>query len=102
MIRVWRAYNVVEATHLRNVLESAGIRAILRNENLIRLAGEVPFDQTWPEVWIMDDAQATEAFTLLQEVRRPQHRQPAWTCPRCGEWLEGQFTSCWNCASVRP
>lgn len=101
MIRVWRAYNVVEATHFRNVLESAGIRAFLRNENLIRLAGEVPFDQTWPEVWIVDDAQATEALTLLQEVRRPRHLQPAWICPQCGEWLEGQFTSCWNCGRDR-
>jgi hypothetical protein len=102
MTRVWRAFNVVEASHLRNVLESAGIRAFLRNENLVRLAGEVPFDQTWPEVWILDDAKAAEAFALLQEVQRPQWQQPAWSCPHCGQWLEGQFTSCWNCGSDRP
>ena len=86
-MRVWRAYNVVEATHLRNVLESAGISAILRNENLIRVAGEVPFDQTWPEVWIIDDAQAAEAFALLQDLRRPRYA-PGWTCPQCNESLD--------------
>jgi hypothetical protein len=102
VIRIWRAYNVVEATHLRNVLESAGIHAFLRNENLIRIAGEVPFDQTWPEVWIFDDAQAAAALELVQKVQRPRHGQAAWTCGTCGEWLDGQFTACWNCGSDKP
>lgn len=101
MTRVGRAQNAVEATHLRNVLESAGIQAFLRNENLIRLAGEVPFDQTWPEVWIVDDTQAADAIALLREIRRPRHAGPGWTCIRCGEWLEGQFTACWNCGSEK-
>ena len=100
MIRVWRAFNVVEATHLRNVLEVAGIPAILRNENLIRVAGEVPFDQTWPEVWILDNAQAAEAEALLQELRRPRYA-PGWACPHCQESIEGQFTACWKCGTQR-
>ncbi len=100
MKRIWRAYHVVEAMHLRNVLEAAGIPAILRNENLIRVAGEVPFDQAWPEVWILDDAQAGEAGVLLQEVRRPRYA-PGWTCRQCSESLEGQFTTCWNCGTDR-
>jgi len=100
-MRVWRAQHVVEAMHLRNVLSSAGIESFLRNENLIRLAGEIPFDQTWPEVWIIDDAQAAEAIALLQDVRRPRHA-PGWTCPQCNEWLDGQFTGCWNCGTEKP
>lgn len=101
MIRVWRAFNVVEASHLRNALEAAGIPAILRNENLIRVAGEVPFDQTWPEVWILDHAQAAEAGALLQELQRPRYA-PGWVCAQCRESIEGQFTACWNCRTERP
>ena len=101
MIRVWRAHNVVEATHLCNVLESAGIRAFLRNENLSRVAGEVPFDQTWPEVWIFDDTQAAAAQQWIDQIRRPRYA-PGWTCAHCNEWLEGQFTACWNCGTDQP
>jgi hypothetical protein len=25
-----------------------------------------------------------------------------WSCPGCGETLEGQFTECWNCGAARP
>ncbi len=101
MKRIWRAYHVVEAMHLRNVLEAAGIPAILRNENLIRVAGEVPFDQAWPEVWILDDSHAAPAAALIHELRHPPYA-PGWTCLRCQESLEGQFTTCWNCGTDRP
>ena len=100
MTRVWRAYDLVEATHLRNVLDAAGIRAFLRNEHLLRVAGEVPFDQTWPEVWIADDSQALEAHGLIRAIRRPQYA-PGWICAQCNEWLEGQFSACWKCGTER-
>ena len=100
MIRVWRALDLVEATHLRDVLESADIPAFLRNENLMRVAGEVPFDQAWPEVWIADDAQAAEARALIHEIRRPRYA-PGWTCAQCKESLEGQFSACWKCGAER-
>ena len=100
MIRVWRAYDLIEATHLRNVLDAAGMPAFLRNENLMRVAGEVPFDQAWPEVWIADDTQLDEARDLIREIRRPQYA-PSWTCGQCNEWLEGQFSACWNCGAER-
>jgi len=24
-----------------------------------------------------------------------------WTCPRCGEWIEPEFDSCWQCGTAR-
>ena len=97
MMRLYRAQHLVEASHIMNLLNSASIHAFLRNENLVRLSGEVPFDQTWPEVWIEDDAKAGEARALIAETRVSQRYAPAWTCAACGEWLEGQFSACWKC-----
>lgn len=97
MMRLYRAQHLVEASHIKNLLDSASIHAFLRNENLVRLSGEVPFDQTWPEVWIEDDAKAGEARALIAETRVSQRYAPAWTCAACGEWLEGQFSACWKC-----
>lgn len=101
MLRVYRAQHLVEASHLKNLLDSAGIRAFLRNENLVRLAGEVPFDQTWPEVWIEDEREAAAALELIRAARAAPRHAPAWTCPACGEWLEGQFSACWRCGTER-
>ena len=27
--------------------------------------------------------------------------QETWVCPKCKEQMEGQFTVCWNCGTVR-
>lgn len=101
MMRLYRAQHLVEASHIKNLLDSAGIRAFLRNENLVRLSGEVPFDQTWPEVWIEDEAQATTARSILENVRQANRDAPAWFCTQCGERLEGQFSACWKCGTER-
>ncbi len=103
MIRLIRARHLVEASHLRNLLDSAGIATLLRNENLARLAGEIPFDQCWPEIWLEDASDLERARALLADLRRDAWRQhPAWTCRHCNEWLEGQFTACWACGAQRP
>ena len=101
MMRLYRAQHLVEASHIKNLLDSAGIRAFLRNENLVRLAGEVPFDQTWPEVWIEDDAQAATARDILEDLRQANRYAPAWSCAQCGEGIEGQFSACWKCGTER-
>lgn len=103
MKRLYRAGHIVEATHLQSLLESARIDAFLRNENMMRVAGEVPFDQCWPEVWIRDERDDALAQQILADfTSRKRHRGPAWSCPGCNEWLEGQFTACWNCGTARP
>ncbi len=103
MRRLYRAANMVEAMHLKSLLDSARIDNFLRNENMMRVAGEVPFDQCWPEVWIREEDDRKMAEEILG-VFRNRHRQrgPAWSCPQCNEWLEGQFTACWQCGAQRP
>jgi len=103
MKRLYRAAHLIEATHLKTLLDSAGIDTFLRNEFLIRVAGEIPFDQCQPEVWIKDLRDEPVAQQILEDFSgRKRNRGPAWTCPNCREWLEGQFTACWNCGAERP
>jgi Putative prokaryotic signal transducing protein len=103
MIRLVRARHLVEASHLKNLLDSAGIPTLLRNEHLVRLAGEVPFDQCWPELWVENPRDLERARALLATLKREAaHHPPAWTCRHCDEWLEGQFTACWHCGAQKP
>ena len=64
------------------------------------IAGEVPPDQTLPELWVMDDHQLERARALLHELRNPQPRR--WVCAGCGELVEGPFEQCWNCGAAMP
>lgn len=103
MKRLYRAADLIEATHLKTLLDSAGLDTLLRNENMARVAGEVPFIECWPEVWLRDERDEPLARQILDDFKnRRRNHGPAWTCANCKEWLEGQFTACWNCGANKP
>ncbi len=84
--------------HARNILESAGIECLLKNEFLSGGVGELPPNECWPEIWVADADQARAETLLATALRDPPETPPDWVCPVCGERIEGQFTACWRCA----
>jgi len=99
--RVYTAESIVQVTHVRNVLAAEGIASELRNDRLVGVIGEIPFLETWPELWV-DELDFERAQELVeQELHGPGLEEPDWTCPACGEHIEGQFTECWSCGQER-
>ena len=88
--------------HLRNALQDQGIDCLLRNEYLIGGAGDLPPNECWPELWITDERDLEPARRLLQALVVAPEAASDWSCPGCGEHLEGQFSHCWNCGAERP
>lgn len=86
---------------LKERLEQEGIACLLRNEELFAAMGEIPFVELTPELWIIDDDVLPRARLLLDGWLRPPDGTPPWTCPECGEELEGQFGACWKCGHQR-
>jgi hypothetical protein len=99
--RIYTAESIVQVTHVKNLLAAEGIHAQLRNERLGGVIGEIPFLETWPELWVeeLDFDRAQEL--IEQELHGPGLDEPPWTCTECGERIEGQFTECWNCGAIR-
>jgi hypothetical protein len=95
--RVYSSYNLAAVHHARNVLDAAGIRAVVRNQYLSSAMGELPPAECQPQLWVLHDADAARAEELLFRSAPPG---APWAC-RCGETLGGQFTQCWNCGSFR-
>ncbi len=87
--------------HLKNLLESAGIGCRLKNEGLSTLAGEVPFTECTVQLFLLSEDDRPEADAVLRAWRAGPPRGPAWTCTACGESLEHQFTTCWQCGRER-
>lgn len=98
--KVHTAATVVEAAHLRSVLEAAGIACFVRNEGLSSVIGELPFIECWPEVWVVHNRDVLEARGLIDTVVHAAPAPPAadWICRDCGERVEGQFDACWRCS----
>jgi uncharacterized protein YlaI len=100
MRRLVSAPNLALATLWADMLSHAGIEANVQRAFASSIAGELPPDQTLPEVWVMDDAQLDAARVLLVQLRHPPYRH--WTCPGCGERIDGPFEQCWNCGTAMP
>jgi len=97
---LYSSLNLHEIHHLKNLLEIEGIRCHIRNELLSRLAGEIPFTECAPQLWLQDERDLERAKQVISDFGRGDVA-PNWQCPGCGETLEGQFSACWHCGASR-
>lgn len=99
MIRIGRAPNIAIAALWVDMLRQLGMSASLQRFFLGSVAGELPPEQCWPEIWVDDDGQAERATQLLAELQQTAQRR--WICG-CGETVEGGFDACWSCGRTLP
>lgn len=98
MKRVYVSADPVQCGWLESILVSAGIRCLVRNNYLGGAIGELPLNEAWPEIWVIDERDARLAEGLIADALAPRKSRPDWRCEHCGEISEGQFKQCWNCA----
>jgi Putative prokaryotic signal transducing protein len=84
---------------LKNMLDGAGIRCVLRNEQLSQALPEAPFNV---ELWVENDDDLQRAQELCNTwFDSLPGATGIWTCARCGQRIGGQFDSCWKCGTER-
>jgi len=102
MKKIFSSPVIGEIPRLKNMLESAGIACVLRNEISSGLSPEIPMAESTPELWIEDDERLGEALQIKAEFQSSATIVGAdWQCQKCGELSEPQFTSCWQCGAIR-
>ena len=104
---VYTADNPTEAHLVKGLLEAEGIETVVQGEHLFPLRGIIPVTaDTNPSVCVVNDADFDQARSIAaaydQVTLCGQSHPKAWDCPQCGEELEGQFTACWKCGTIRP
>lgn len=103
MRKVYASDNSAIIGHVRRVLDDHAIPCIVRNDFLLGGAGELPINETWPEIWVTDDRDFERARALVDAVVNTGNATDSpWLCESCGEQMEGQFTDCWRCGAPRP
>lgn len=103
MKQVFVSQNLFEVEMRKECLEQAGIRCMIKNQRISGLAGEIPFTETFPELWVIQNEDYDQAQRVLEEglVLLPSD-QDTWTCAGCGERHESQFGTCWKCEREKP
>lgn len=99
-IRVFAHSNGLLVSHVHNVIAAAGMPVELRNMSLAGGAGELPLGECEPEIWVARHNHE-RAKALIRDALEGKQDQPDWTCPGCGERLEGVFVACWRCEGPR-
>lgn len=104
MIKVFEDFDISLVGYYQSVLESNDIDTFMKNQFGTSGAGELPFVEVIPQLWVLDEDKADQAKSLIAELQKPasQAKPLPWTCPDCGEPQEAAFTNCWKCSAERP
>ena len=82
-----------------DLLADRGIRARVLNANASSLAGELPIDSSWPQVWVDDPADAERAREVIEAFKLDTKHHGTLKCPACGEDNPASFQLCWSCGA---
>lgn len=93
---VYTKENRFDVSAMRAFLESHGVPTLLKNEFTSSVMGEVPFFETWPEIWVVDELYDVAA-KLVAEQQEPVLTCSDWLCRECNEESPGTFDFCWQC-----
>ncbi len=101
-VKLYACRDAMEAHFLSGLLAQANISSTVLGESLGPARGELPMTlETLPAVWIgaYHQEAALEVVKQFLEIKRGDALAVGepWTCAQCGEQIEGQFSSCWNC-----
>ena len=103
MKKVTSVDSLITINHYKNLLAAEGIPAVIRNEHLGGIVGEMPFPEVWPELWVENDVDYDRARQLIDvaTLAAESPRSP-WRCSDCGVENEGQCSVCWSCGATQP
>lgn len=85
-------------SNVKNLIEAQGISTFIKNEFSQGAMGEISVFDSWPEVWLTDDADLERATEIVDSSQSNIDGED-WTCKNCSEENAQSFEICWNCAS---
>ena len=100
MIKVFEDFDITIVGHYQAVLEANDIKTFMKNQFGTSGAGELPFVEVVPQLWVLNENDEKLARSLIKELSTSK-TGTAWRCPKCNEPQEPAFTHCWSCSTAR-
>jgi len=99
VIRIYKAADLPEAHLIAGLLRQAGIDARVLNENAQGGLGDIPFGETYPEVWIINAPDFARANDMIAHFERAPIESGSIFCRACNEENPANFELCWHCGA---
>ncbi|WP_154224320.1 DUF2007 domain-containing protein [Marinicella rhabdoformis] len=100
MIHLKTSEHITELMPLKTALELENIDCFIKNEFNGGGLGEIPFTETWPELWIKNESDKAKALSIIESFSTTSEAMADWDCPECHERIEREFQLCWQCGHV--
>ncbi|GJL53808.1 MAG: hypothetical protein NPIRA02_09400 [Nitrospirales bacterium] len=103
MRKLFVSQSLIEVESRKDMLDQEGILCTIKNQQGSSLAGEVPFAEVFPELWVINDGEYARAKAILDQWDDASPSETSiWICVGCSECHTGEFTTCWKCGRERP
>lgn len=104
MIEVYRDLDFTKVGLYQGILESCGIKTILRNRNSVSMTTSIPIPSMYPNICVYTKEDAMKAKGILEAYQKDKGGDDFvdWICQQCGEKNEGHFSECWSCQADAP
>ena len=96
MKMVYTNENQFLANNIKNLIEAQDIKVFIKNEFSQGAVGEISAFDSWPEVWVYDDAEFDQAAKIVS-LSQQNSKVEDWTCQYCNEKNDPSFEVCWQC-----
>ena len=102
---LYSSHDTARLAELKTILSREGIQSFVTlspSSSLVVPPGPLAFMKSTPEISIARDEDMTRAAEILQSwLDASGNRVATWQCSKCGETLEQQFDTCWQCGAKR-
>jgi hypothetical protein len=100
MQKLYSAGTLQEAYLVLHRLEHAGIEARVLNQYAQGGLGDLPFTHAYPEVWLLEPADAERARAVVAEYEAAGRTSVPHRCRFCNEESPASFELCWRCGAA--
>lgn len=97
MLKVYSSINLFDAYIVKDTLNDVGISCFICNEHVSGALGELPYTESWPQVWITQNLHFDRARALAMEFEKNSNTGSVLYCKACNEFGSPGFECCWKC-----
>ena len=105
MKKLFTSQDAFELQAVRSELDALSIPYMVKNEFASGAIGELPWQDSQQEVWLVDDswyARASKVIELfIQKSNDKAVSSEDWVCGNCDEENGSAFDVCWQCGAEK-
>ena len=105
MKKLFTSQDAFELQAVRSELDALSIPYMVKNEFASGAIGELPWQDSQQEVWLVDDSWYVRASKVVEPFIQKSNDKAVssedWICAECSEQNGAAFDVCWQCGSEK-